>query len=458
VRCRRYELFDGRCEHEFVPNVYHCYDEYMGGGPAVLDIEAVITALGALTLEGRPIPLSGDESLLSERLVNAATAYAAVCQDAFDRSGLWGVVGAPSAANWLAERTGASRRLHKGRIADGVALRLLPTVVDPAAAGLVPAENLRHLSTAAATFPAFAVRDEAVLVPQAATLAAREHRAAVNVWLSHAGDASDQLEPVKEPVSELFLSETSDGVRHLTGTLVGEDGETVAAAIEAIVDPLLRAARDHDPSVEAKPGSVLRAMALVDLCAQSLRHEPSDASAPDRYRVAVVVPWDATEPDRPVGACDCTAYRVVLGAAGEVLDIGRSTQRWSTAIRRAITIRDGGCVFPGCDRKPAWTDIHHCEHWEHGGRTSVDNGALLCRRHHTFIHKDHWSVAIDHGRPCVRLPDGTPYVITPWRSDTTPTRPDGPRGQTPPPSHPGHADDGGSEAANRPPDVGQPDS
>ena len=241
------------------------------------------------------MPLSGDEALLSERLVNAATAYAAVCQDAFDRSGLWGVVGAPSAANWLAERTRSSRRVHKGRVADGAALRLLPSVVEPAAVGLVPAENLRHLSVGAAKYPAFAVRDEAVLVPQAVGLAARDHRAAVNVWLSHAEDAAEQPEPVKEPVSEVFLSETSDGVRHLTATLVGDDGEIVAAAIDAVVDPLLRAARDHDPSVEAKPGSVLRAMALVDLCAQSLRREPSDASAPDRYRVAVVVPWDVTE-------------------------------------------------------------------------------------------------------------------------------------------------------------------
>ena len=97
--------------------------------------------------------------------------------------------------------------------------------------------------------------------------------------------------------------------------------------------------------------SALRAAALVDLAAQAMRREPSDASVPDRYRVAVIVrPGQA---DRPAeAACDAGAYRVVLGADGEVLDVGRQTNRWPAAIRRAITIRDRGCVFPGCDRPP----------------------------------------------------------------------------------------------------------
>ncbi len=416
----------------------------MAGGPEVLDIDAVISALAAATAAGSAIPRSGDDALSSERLINAAAAYGAVCQDAFERSGLWGITGSASAANWLAERTGSSRHGHKGRVRDGVAMRLLPSVLETAAAGLIPADSLRSLSGCAAKYPAFAVRDEAVLVAQAVTLAARDYRAVTNTWLSHADDATDQPEPVKEPVTELYLSETSGGVRHLKGTLVGDDGDIVAAALEAIVDPLLRAARD-DPSLAAKPGSVLRGMALVDLCAQSMRREPSEDSAPDRYRVGVVVAYDAAEADRPVSTCDSSAYRIALNALGEVLDVGRTTQRWTLAIRRAITFRDRGCVFPGCDRKPSWTDIHHCQHWEHGGHTSMNNGALLCRTHHTFIHKDHWTVTIDDGRPCIRWPDGTPYVITPWQSDTTPTRPD-----------PGPPDGSGPHDGSDPPDTTDP--
>jgi hypothetical protein len=157
----------------------------------------------------------------------------------------------------------------------------------------------------------------------------------------------------------------------------------------------------------------LRAGGLVDLVAQSMRREPSDLSAPDRYRVAVVVrPGAATNP--PEAACDSLAYRAVLGEKSEVLDIGHQSARWSSAIRRAVTLRDGGCVFPGCDRPPSWTDIHHCTPFSEQGRTSLDNGALLCRRHHTFVHARHWRVTIEDGTPVVRRPDGQPHAIGHW--------------------------------------------
>ena len=172
--------------------------------------------------------------------------------------------------------------------------------------------------------------------------------------------------------------------------------------------------RDGDPSLEGRPVSVLRAGVLVDLAAQSMRHEPSDASIPDRYRVAVVVrPGRPTDPAE--AACDAAAYRVTLDAAGEVLDVGRQTNRWPTAIRRAITVRDSGCVFPDCDRPPAWCDIHHCTPWADGGDTSTDNGALLCRHHHTFIHRHAWHITIDAGRPTTRRPNGTAHTTQRWQ-------------------------------------------
>jgi hypothetical protein len=32
-------------------------------------------------------------------------------------------------------------------------------------------------------------------------------------------------------------------------------------------------------------------------------------------------------------------------------------------------------------------------------QTSVDNGVLLCRHHHTLIHQSEWDVAMAHGMP-----------------------------------------------------------
>ena len=180
---------------------------------------------------------------------------------------------------------------------------------------------------------------------------------------------------------------------------------------------LLRAARDGDLAIPLVVSQV-RAEALVDLLTQTMRREPSDQSMPDRYRVAVVVAHDAKE--LPVAACDSSAFRVVLGAASEILDIGRSTQIWPLGIRRAVTLRDGGCAFPGCERPPSFCDIHHCRPWNRGGSTSADNGALLCRRHHTFIHTHGWTVTIEARKPVIRRPDGQQHVITRWKTRTRP--------------------------------------
>ena len=48
-----------------------------------------------------------------------------------------------------------------------------------------------------------------------------------------------------------------------------------------------------------------------------------------------------------------------------------------------------------CDRPPSWCDVHHCQNWEHGGPTNSNNGALLCRHHHTFLHKNHWTIEVE---------------------------------------------------------------
>jgi len=86
-------------------------------------------------------------------------------------------------------------------------------------------------------------------------------------------------------------------------------------------------------------------------------------------------------------ACDAGVVPIVLGAEGEVLDIGRQRRTVTSAIRRALEHRDGGCRWEGCDRPTAWCDAHHLHHWALGGATSVDTMVLLCRRHHTAIHE-----------------------------------------------------------------------
>ncbi|WP_029135443.1 HNH endonuclease signature motif containing protein [Nakamurella lactea] len=107
-------------------------------------------------------------------------------------------------------------------------------------------------------------------------------------------------------------------------------------------------------------------------------------------------------------ACDAKILPVVLGGPSEVLDLGRARYTFSPAIRRAITVRDIGCSWPGCDRPGSWCEAHHVRWWiRDTGPTSLDNGALLCPEHHQQIHRGHWTMWI--------ADDGTPeFIPPPW--------------------------------------------
>jgi hypothetical protein len=92
-----------------------------------------------------------------------------------------------------------------------------------------------------------------------------------------------------------------------------------------------------------------------------------------------------------------------LGAPVELLDLGRATRVITPALRRALAVRDGGCVAPGCDRPPGWTDAHHLHHWLHGGPTSLGNLVLLCRVHHVAVHEGGWQLHRDPATKRVTL-------------------------------------------------------
>ena len=90
------------------------------------------------------------------------------------------------------------------------------------------------------------------------------------------------------------------------------------------------------------------------------------------------------------------------------LDVGTPTPIIPPHLRRAVTLRDQHCRFPGCTQPPSVSQIHHLRARAQGGPTSLGNLALLCRFHHlTVIHRWNWILTCH--------PDGT----------TTATSPDG---------------------------------
>ncbi|MEV0792232.1 DUF222 domain-containing protein [Kribbella sp. NPDC050459] len=94
-------------------------------------------------------------------------------------------------------------------------------------------------------------------------------------------------------------------------------------------------------------------------------------------------------------ACDANIIPLVLGSNSEPLDVGRLERLVTKAMRRALNARDRGCVV--CGAPPIMCDAHHLISWIDGGHTKVDNLALLCRRHHTDLHRGHWTITILDG-------------------------------------------------------------
>ncbi|MFD9889385.1 DUF222 domain-containing protein [Amycolatopsis sp. NPDC059027] len=117
-------------------------------------------------------------------------------------------------------------------------------------------------------------------------------------------------------------------------------------------------------------------------------------------------------------ACDCQVIPAVLGTKGEPLDLGRAKRLVTPALRKALVIRDGGCAFPGCHRKPRHCDAHHVVAWMNGGHTVLRNLVLLCGTHHRLLHKADWKVRIaEDGLPEFIPPDYVDPLRTPRRNN-----------------------------------------
>jgi hypothetical protein len=107
-------------------------------------------------------------------------------------------------------------------------------------------------------------------------------------------------------------------------------------------------------------------------------------------------------------ACSSLVSWMLHDSAGKLLDLGRRRRRPNAALRRAARDRDKcRCRFPGCESRRV--DLHHVQHWSHGGPTSLDNLVSLCPFHHKLVH--------DRGYLIAARPDGT-FAF--WQPDGTP--------------------------------------
>ena len=239
-------------------------------------------------------------------------------------------------------------------------------------------------------------------------------------------DQDGGYDPARDPASNQFrLTPLTNGYTAISGQLVGELALMVRSLIEAETDRVLTRYRtDAEQSGGAieVPG---RAQAAAEALAEMLERASGvpDATGVMPTPEIVVVYDEATgelsdQDHLPVSA---TALRWLVAAGiirsleisstGDPLRMGRGLRYASTHQRRALAVRDGGCVFPGCSRPVAWCDAHHVDHWDQGGPSDIENLALLCRHHHRVTHQPGWEMTRD-------LTEPDDPVMFRWRTPT----------------------------------------
>ncbi|WP_050668916.1 HNH endonuclease signature motif containing protein [Luteipulveratus halotolerans] len=182
-------------------------------------------------------------------------------------------------------------------------------------------------------------------------------------------------------------------VAGLSAPVAGPDGEPdprggALRRADALVEIVRRGVSSPGAAPKTTKAQVIITMTLTDLLEQ-LRARGHDRrpgrSASGAGVTATGEVLSATEVRRH--ACDAGIIPMVLGSAGEVLDVGSEVRLFTPAQRRALWHRDGGCTYPGCTIPAQWCDAHHVVWWSRGGRTDLDSVALLCGRHHTTVHR-----------------------------------------------------------------------
>jgi hypothetical protein len=207
-----------------------------------------------------------------------------------------------------------------------------------------------------------------------------------------------------------------DAVVDAAATWHATTGELHAMTAESVSD----VDEEHESSVGRR---FTRADALVAVAETYLAHQRRTAPGADVYQVVVHLQdgqparlEDGPGLDPPTTLrliCDATLSCVHRDADGNVLDVGRSTRKIPSRLRKALWERDGGCRFPGCGRRRR-VDGHHVQHWSRGGPTALHNLTLLCRRHHRAIHREEFSVVMfPDGQPRFFTADGTPMPEVP---------------------------------------------
>ena len=356
------------------------------------------------------------------RVTEAAEAAQLRTMGTFEARQVHKADGAWSAAAWIRERSHLSRSESNSLQRHARIIRtrpLLSHALDTMGAAKVRTV-LRY--TTFRTMEAFA-EAEATILEQIGPLDV-DRTATILRWWARRVD-QDGRKPRSWEQNEIDLQKTYQGDWGLGGGLDALTGAELDAALDAEAEVIFRAGGTGGVRLPARQ---MRAMALMELIRRSLNPGLVDTQVPPTVMVSVGLDdlLKATGRADLIGcdehidaetarriACDAGITRIITGPRGEILDLGRTTRTAPARFKKALAVRDGHCVFPGCAMTPNRCRAHHIRWWDRDlGPTALENLALLCHFHHHLVHEGGWAMArAPDGTLEFRRPDGSQLVI-----------------------------------------------
>ncbi len=216
------------------------------------------------------------------------------------------------------------------------------------------------------------------------------------------------------------ISEESDGMFHLFAQFDPLTGARVQAALIAKSDALFRSEDAKDRATAPQRF----ADALSELICASTSGS-AGAGAPGGVELLVLADYDQvhdaitnarltdgtrlTEAETLAIACDAKILPGIFNKHTGSPLLGRAQRKVSPRHRKRLIARDGGCI--GCRAHHKICEVHHRDHWAHGGETTLENTCLLCWRcHHIRVHL--------HGEEVTRHPNGHLTLAPPTNTAT----------------------------------------
>ncbi|MGH8035129.1 MAG: DUF222 domain-containing protein, partial [Lysobacterales bacterium] len=356
----------------------------------------------------------------------------------FDEHGGWHGTGIHSCAHWLNWRCGMNLGAARERVRTARALPGLPLISAAFREGRISYSKARAMTRVATA------KNEDALLTVALCGTASHVEKQVRLYRRHQRSEALVNENQRFIQRELTWYVDDDGSWVFKGRFTPEQGALINAALQSAMEQVFQEQKNvsHDVSIEISrrdpldkpipvPVASRRADAMERLAMVFLNGAEKAGSGGDHYVVNIhtdieTLKADGERAESDVEApghsdsghvsaetsrrlsCDCSVVHWLERDNGEPLNVGRKTRTIPPAIRRALQRRDRGCRFPGCTCT-RFVDAHHVVHWADGGETSMENLALLCRRHHRLVHEEGFGLTTNaQGDFRFSLPNGQP--------------------------------------------------